>query len=144
MRKPTGQRLSFVKTLKDVTGLGLKQAKGIIDALEYDYKNKGIAFVELEISGIEALKNFKLALSESFSDGDIEVTGGKERERSRKMLSLGIGDSDDYIGFISDSCRMKLSRNSGNLNEVLKEVLSQVDNETLIKIYNNLENEDII
>lgn len=126
-------KLKFVKLLKDVSGLGLKEAKDIADYLcENIGKSK-----ELDInsefkdsSGNMIDPIYYLNNELRYCGGRILLNGGKEWQREFKMLSLGIGESEDYSYFIKEY----LSTN----REFLDNILSKLKKEDLQKLINEI------
>lgn len=101
---PTSQKLNMVKIVKDFTGLGLKEAKDVVDTL-HTYPSK---IIEVDLSNaltkdgdVSTPKSFSKAL-DTLIDGKFLVNGGIQWERNKKILDLGIGTQEDYSDFIFD------------------------------------------
>jgi hypothetical protein len=127
------KKLMFVKIIKTVTGLGLKESKDICD---YLCNNKGKIFeIEVEDSftdqntgnSLSSLKYLKEELPNC--GGEILINGGTEFERELKMLSLGIGNIEDYSSFIKEYSRMNSDFLNNILNKLKKEDLQKLINE---------------
>jgi hypothetical protein len=126
-------KLKFVKLLKDVSGLGLKEAKDIADYLcENIGKSKELdinsEFKDSSGNMIDSIYYLNNELP--YCGGRILLNGGKEWQREFKMLSLGIGESEDYSYFIKEY----LSTN----REFLDNVLSKLKKEDLQKLINEI------
>lgn len=86
--------------------------------------------------------NSKLALVNSFVSSlkDIGVNayinGGVQFEREFKMLSLGIGEKEDYVDFISEYIK-----SMPYVENILDIVLSSLDKNELIEIVNEIKKE---
>jgi hypothetical protein len=124
-------KLSFVKVIKYYTDLGLKDSKDLADKL----------FSDLE-TGINGFTHMKLKNSNDFksfvnSVGDIGIkayiVSGVQFDRDLKMLSIGIGEKEDYIGFISEHVK-----NTRDISDILDMVLSKMDKNQLNEIINEI------
>ena len=116
--KHENHKLQFVKSLKSLTGLGLKEAKWICDDLNRAFDNgretKVISSVkssvDIEVSSLQKLEEFKEDIKNCSGDYSF-IT--KEWDREIKLVSL-VGNREDYINLIY-----------GFYNEV--HALSQID-----------------
>lgn len=129
-------KLALCKLIKECTRLGLKEAKDITDDI---CDNIGIVR-EITISdeyqrGDELIKPLELLKSKLKDIGNFEFNSGVSWERELKMLSLGIGDNDDYVMFILEYS--SLLGNEG-FEKLLKTVLSKLDKKELIDIVNKI------
>ena len=67
--------------------------------------------------------------------GDFYVTGGLSWERNAKMLSLGVGDIEDYVNFVSEY----MTLNNVDENKLLLESLfKKLKKEDLIELVNKI------
>lgn len=128
-------KLQVVKLIKDCSGLGLRDSKDIAD-LMFDniglvreiklldpYLREGKLFTPSE--EIKKIKEF----------GDFQLTGGLSWERDGKMLSIGIGETEDYVNFVSEY----MTLNSIEENKILLEfVFSKLKKEDLVKLINKI------
>ncbi len=127
-------KLKFVKILKDVSGLGLKESKDIVDYLcenigktkEVDIKSE---FKDNSGDMVDTIKYLNTELP--YCGGRILLNGGTQWQREFKMLSLGIGEAEDYSHFIKDY----LSTNRDFLDNILSK-LKKEDLQKLIKEIN--------
>jgi hypothetical protein len=122
-------KLMFVKILKNVTGLGLKESKDIVDYLcENPRVSKDIDikkdFIDYDGSVINSVRYLREELPNC--GGNILFNGGVEYERELKMLSLGIGDKDDYYSFLMDYIDIN--------KEFIINILSKLEKEDLQKL----------
>lgn len=130
------QRLAFVKALKDLTGLGLKESKDLADDLNYTFDRMGVSRKTIELSGADVLKkikDFQIAIKENCSGSYNSL--GTEHSREMKMLMLGIGEKEHYVDFISDIITI-----CDDSNEIIKEVLNELPKEKLNDILNKINN----
>jgi hypothetical protein len=122
-------KLMFVKILKNVTGLGLKESKDIVDYLcdnprvskDIDIKKD---FIDYDGNVTDSVRYLREELPNC--GGNIIFNGAKEYERELKMLSLGIGDKDDYYSFLMDYIDIN--------KEFIINILSKLEKEDLQKL----------
>ena len=124
----TPSKLAFVKLIKEVSGLGLKESKDIADTFDYNI-NK---VVEFEISRDKSIDQFRKDLREI--GGQYLVNGGVEFDREYKLLTLGLGEQEDYVDFISQNLNYFT-----NQQEAIKLILTKLSKEDLIEITNKLD-----
>lgn len=135
-------KLKLVKAVKVVTGLGLKEAKGIVDNLrkigdvvEFEINENFTSFNGDKAHQVEAYKYLVKEISEC--GDEVTINGGIQWKRDIKMLLIGIGEREDYVNFIKDYASlgdnrfydkiiMKLSKNS--LRELVKEINDEMSN----------------
>ena len=129
-------KLQVVKLIKDCTGLGLKDSKWIADEM-FDHIGL-VKEIELREPYIRAGKTFNPyeEFTKNIRDfGHFHVTGGLSWERDSKMLSLGIGEIEDYANFVSEY----MSYNDLKENKMILEVLfSKLEKEDLIELVNKI------
>lgn len=132
----TPSKLAFVKLIKQVSGLGLKESKDIVDTLHhercgiFDYDiNKT---VEFEILKDISIDQFRKDLKEI--GGQYLVNGGLEFEREYKLLTLGLGEQEDYVDFISENLNY-----FANQEDTIKFILSKLTKEDLIELTKKLD-----
>lgn len=130
-------KLAFVKAVKVYTGWGLKESKDFTDTLCDDFRNKRERSSELILKNSHDFKSFLRDLKDIGVDA--YITGGIEWERDFKMLSLGIGEKEDYIDFIFEYIKgtpydediilnIILSKlNKDELNNIINEIKTQYD-----------------
>lgn len=129
-------KLQVVKLIKDCTGLGLKDSKDIAD----DMFNKiglvkEIEIIEPYIKDSKVFNPFEEFTTKITQFGHFQVTGGLSWERDSKMLSLGIGETEDYANFVSDY----MSYNDLKENKMILEVLfSKLKKEDLVELINKI------
>lgn len=114
-------KLQFIKIVKEYTGLGLREAKDLCEnCLEKGYEKFTIKNRDYN-NFVEELKSI----------GEFEFSGGLAYEREGKVLSLGIGEREDYISYILDKSKMvSFEKNS----EVLAYLLDRLDKEELMVV----------
>jgi hypothetical protein len=116
--------MMLLKILKNHTGLGLKDSKDICDRLhELPYRP-----VEFLLDPPVDVKSFREELSEMGLEFD--MSGGTEFERNRKLLSLGIGDKEDYVSFLEE--------NLIDQKELLNLVLNKLSKDDLKEIFGKI------
>jgi hypothetical protein len=112
----------FVKILKEYTELGLKETKEICDRLhEMPYKP-----IEIDIkdSDVDQLRQDLLNIELNFI-----MNGDRIFERERKLLTLGLGEKEDYISFFVEC---------GDLFENQKEILNLALNKLSVEDLNEI------
>lgn len=124
----TPSKLAFVKLIKEVSGLGLKESKDIADTFDYDI-NK-VAEFEIPIS--KSIEQFRKDLVDI--GGQYLVNNGIEFDREYKLLTLGLGEQEDYVDFISDNLNYFT-----NQDEAVKFILTKLSKEDLIELVNKLD-----
>jgi hypothetical protein len=124
----TPSKLAFVKLIKQVSGLGLKESKDIADTFDYDI-NKCIEF---EIPREISIEQFRKDLNDV--GGQYIVNGGLEFEREYKLLTLGLGEQEDYVDFISENLNYFT-----NQDDTIKFILSKLTKEDLIELTKKLD-----
>ena len=114
-------KLQFIKIVKEYTGLGLRGAKDLCDnCLEKGYEKFTITDRDYN-NFVEDLKGI----------GEFEFSGGLAYEREGKVLSLGIGECEDYISYILKKSKMvSFEKNS----KVLEYLLERLDKKELIVV----------
>ena len=91
--------LQFVKTMKDHTGLGLKEAKDLCDSIR---SNEGQEY----LVWVNSPESFEKEVREKI--GPMIYISNREKERQVKLVSLGLGDDSDKIDLITDELASKL------------------------------------
>jgi hypothetical protein len=66
--------------------------------------------------------------------GQYLVNGGVEFDREYKLLTLGLGEQEDYVDFISQNLNYFT-----NQQEAIKLILTKLSKEDLIEITNKLD-----
>lgn len=124
MLEPSKSKLYLVKALKDVTGLGLREAKDLIDDLHSGREVKTI------VSSREGVIELKSRFNEH---GKFIINGGIEYQRNIQLLQLELGESDEYINEISDRIFYQLDDENSKL--LLNFALSKLSHQQLIEIF---------
>ena len=125
MLEPSGSKLQLVKSLKDLTGLGLRDSKNIIDELHYGR----------EQTIILNSRDDARTLKKQFNDyGKFQINGGVDHDRNIQLLSLGLGETQEYIDEISDRIFFQLDDENSKL--MINFALSKITQENLIEILN--------
>jgi len=124
----TPSKLAFVKLIKEVSGLGLKESKDIADTFDYDINKT----VEFEMSRDKSIEQFRKDLKDI--GGQYLVNGGVEFDREYKLLTLGLGEQEDYVDFISENLNYFT-----NQEDTIKFILSKLTKEDLIELINKLD-----
>ena len=125
MLEPSGSKLQLVKSLKDLTGLGLRDSKNIIDELHYGR----------EQTIILNSRDDARTLKKQFNDyGKFQINGGVDHDRNIQLLSLGLGETQEYIDEISDRIFFQLDDENSKL--MLNFALSKITQDNLIEILN--------
>jgi hypothetical protein len=130
-------KLAVVKLIKDCTGLGLKDSKDIADLM---FNNIGLVR-EIELrepyldKNGEIIRPFELFSTKIKEFGDFYVTGGLSWERNFKMLSLGVGELEDYVNFVSEF--MTLNNTEEN-KEILEVLFTKLEKNDLVELVNKI------
>jgi hypothetical protein len=124
----TPSKLAFVKLIKQVSGLGLKESKEIVETFDYDINKT----VEFEIPREISIEQFRKDLNDV--GGQYIVNGGLEFEREYKLLTLGLGEQEDYVDFISENLNYFT-----NQDDTIKFILSKLTKEDLIELTKKLD-----
>lgn len=129
-------KLAVVKLIKDCTGLGLKHSKDIADDM---FNNIGLVreidLLEPYHKDGKVFNSYDEFVSNIHNFGNFHVSGGLSWERNLKMLSLGIGELEDYSNFVSEF----MTLNNIEENKMLLEVLfTKLKKEDLIELVNQI------
>ena len=125
MLEPSNSKLHLVKSLKDLSGLGLRDSKNIIDELHYGR----------EQTIILNSRDDARTLKKQFNDyGKFQINGGVDHDRNIQLLSLGLGETQEYIDEISDRIFFQLDDENSKL--MLNFALSKITQDNLIEILN--------
>lgn len=125
MLEPSNSKLQLVKSLKDLTGLGLRDSKNIIDELHYGREQIIILNTRDDVK----------TLKKEFNDyGKFQINGGVDHDRNIQLLSLGLGETQEYIDEISDRIFFQLDDENSKL--ILNFALSKITQDNLIEILN--------
>ena len=125
MMEPSTSKLHLVKSLKDLCNIGLRDAKNIVDELHTGREQT------IVISSRDDVKTLKKEFNQH---GRFEIKGGIEHERNVQLLSLGIGNTEEYIDEIYD--RIFFQLNDENSKLILNLALSKLTQDNLIEIIN--------
>jgi len=130
-------KLRFIKLIKECTGLGLKESKWLSDEL-FDspglYKEISLQENKIDESGV-LQDYYKKFITEIHGIGDFQINGDLAWERNLKMLSLGVGDLEEYTSFLSEY----MSLNSLDDNKIiLQKIISKLKKEDLVEIVENI------
>ena len=129
-------KLYVVKLIKECTELGLKEAKWMADDM---FNCVGI------VKDIELREPYLRKDGETFNPlkeimkiknyGDFQITGGVSWQRDSKMLSLGIGDIEDYARFMSEC----ITYNDLDENKrILELIFNKLTKEDLVELVNQI------
>jgi hypothetical protein len=130
--------LQYVKLVKEHAGMDLRSAK---DFCDNSIKYLGVDF-ELYIT--TSSKKFDDDIS-SLIGSSIQVYN-HQKERQRKLISLGLGDKSDLIDLLADDMASELvfkvkSANQSGLygifNDYISDILINFTSEQLDKLLNN-------
>lgn len=129
-------KLAVVKLIKDCTGLGLKDSKNIADEM---FNNVGLVreidLLEPYVKDGKTFNSYDEFISNIHHFGNFHVSGGLSWERDFKMLSLGVGDTEDYVNFVSEW----ITLNHIEENKVLLENLfNKLKKEDLVELVNKI------
>lgn len=130
-------KLSFVKLIKDCTGLGLRDSKDVCDRL-HDIPNiiEEITVKDsLDENGMHYSKKFINGMKD-LVQGKFIVTGGTQWQRNIKMLSLGIADESDYIDFANEF--LIDNRNLEVSETILRFALSKLSKDELQEVFTEI------
>jgi hypothetical protein len=130
LKKNCQTKMMLLKILKNHTGFGLKDSKDICDRL-HELPYRPVEFLldpPVDILPNEYVKSFREELSEMGLEFD--MSGGTEFERNRKLLSLGIGDKEDYVSFLEE--------NLIDQKELLNLVLNKLSKDDLKEIFGKI------
>jgi hypothetical protein len=125
MLEPSTSKLYLVKSIKDLCGLGLLDAKNIIDELHSGYEQTII------LRSREDVDTLKKQFNEH---GKFKINGGVDHDRNIQLLSIGLGSPQEYIDEISDRIFFQLDVESSKL--ILNFALSKLTQENLVEILN--------
>ena len=130
-------KLSFVKLIKDCTGLGLKDSKDICDRLHDrpDLIEEIIVREGVDENGVSYSKKFINGMRDVVQ-GKFNVTGGLQWNRNIKMLSLGIADESDYIDFANEF--LIDNRNLEVSETILRFALSKLSKDELQEVFTEI------
>jgi len=126
LRENCPTKLMFVKILKEYTELGLKDTKDICDRLhEMPYKP-----IEIDIkdSDVDRLRQDLLNIDLNFI-----MNGDRRFERERKLLTLGLGEKEDYVSFFVECGDL-----FDNQKEILNLALNRLSMEDLKEIFGKI------
>ena len=135
LKSKVNSKLAFVKIVKEYTSWGLRDAKDFADNLFSDFENKRDRFSELKLENPQNYSSFVNSMKDIGVDA--YITGGVQWNRDFKMLSLGIGEKEDYINFISE-CIQSMPYGE---NRILEMALSMLDKDQLNDIVNKIKKE---
>ena len=125
MLEPSNSKLHLVKTLKDLSDLGLRDAKNIVDDL-----HNGLT-TQVFLKKREDVNTLKKSFNEW---GKFTITGGVEHERNIQLLSLELGENQEYVDEISDRIFFQLDDETSQL--LLNFALSKLSRKQLIEVFN--------
>ncbi len=130
---PTNQKLAMIKLVKDFSGLGLKEAKFFVDDI-HNNLNKGF---DIEILPTFSEDDVRKQLNNI--SGKFDINGGIQFQRHKKMLSLGIGSTDDLLEFTSEYISYQLyGKDISASTEFLISKFSKLSKEELKSLFKSL------
>lgn len=112
-------KLRAVKCVKDLTGLGLKESKNIVDQI---YINKPM-FIETGVTDPNQLKDLLKDLPPEIKHSTTEEL------RNINLLSLGLGDDDEYKETLEYYLGFEISN-----SKIIKEMVSVLTKEQMVHI----------
>lgn len=124
------RKLQFVKNVKELCGLGLKESKDIVDKV----CQKPYTPFEFEVPMGITTKEVYDKLTYNLDNNIFEINGGTQWQREIKMLQLGVGERLDYLDFI----KQHIQTNFGNSEEILTFVLDKLTQEQLQETIDNI------
>ncbi len=129
-------KLQVVKLIKDCTGLGLRESKDIADEMfNHIGLVKEIKLAKPYIRGGESFNPYDEFTKNIHQFGDFQVTGGLSWERDSKMLSIGLGEVEDYAIFISEY----MSYNNLEKNKIILEtIFNKLEKKDLVELVNQI------
>ena len=130
-------KLQLVKLIKDCTGWGLLESKYIADDLFNSpdvYREIILQESKVDSSGVfqDYYKKFTTEIGDI---GDFKINGGLSWERDLKMLSLGLGDLEEYTNFLAEYISMN---NSDDNKVMLQRIFTKLKKEDLVEIVENI------
>ena len=129
-------KLQVVKLIKDCTGLGLRESKDIADEMfNHIGLVKEIKLVKPYIRDGKTFNPYEEFTKNIHEFGDFQVTGGLSWERDSKMLSIGLGDIEDYANFVSEY----MSYNNSEENKmILETIFNKLEKKDLVELVNKI------
>lgn len=125
----TNSKLAFVKLIKEYSELGLKEAKDLVDSLDYGPD----VTIEFDAQDTTSINQFRKDMIDKVG-GQYSITGGIEFDREFKLLTLGLGTEEDYVDFISENLT-----SFGNINDLVRVILGKLSKEDLMELTNKIE-----
>jgi hypothetical protein len=96
---------------------------------------KEIEIIEPYIKDSKVFNPFEEFTTKITQFGHFQVTGGLSWERDFKMLNLGVGDTEDYVNFVSEY----MTLNNVEENKLLLESLfNKLKKEDLVELVNQI------
>lgn len=142
MYSPCPAKLGFCKAVKDLTALGLKEAKDFIDSMCEEQGVRGSAMREIYLTGSYAdnkhrIKEFRDALS-MVAPNAFQVND-TEHERNRKLLSLGVASEGDYLDGIAEVLtQLCYNKNVDEMCSEIRNAFKCIEQAKLEEIYSQL------
>ncbi len=129
-------KLQVVKLIKDCTGLGLRESKDIADEMfNHIGLVKEIKLAKPYIRDGKTFNPYEEFTKNIHEFGDFQVTGGLSWERDSKMLSIGLGDIEDYANFVSEY----MSYNNSEENKmILETIFNKLEKKDLVELVNQI------
>ena len=118
MLEPSTSKLHLVKSIKDLCGLGLRDAKNIIDELHSGYEQTII---------LRSREDVEILKKQFNEHGKFNINGGVDHDRNIQLLSIGLGVPQEYIDEISDRIFFQLDVENSKL--ILNFALSKLTQE---------------
>jgi ribosomal protein L7/L12 len=122
-------KLNLVKCLKDMTGLGLKDSKGIVDNLATSPQKIRVPLTSSEII------DYKKYLS-SLDGCTFDMTD-QQKIRDVKLMQLGLYEKDQLVDEVVESDIFNIFANKDNfelIKNILKSRYNSIPEEELLKI----------
>jgi len=127
---PTTQKLAVVKLIKECSELGLKDSKDILDKVCAGSVEE--FYIRKPENGINFGDKFRKEIAKL--DGIFSVSGGLESQREKKLLELGMGNTQDYSNFIIEN----IFFTEADMKIALDLILSKLSKSDLIDVFNKI------
>ena len=131
-------KLNLVKVIKDITGMGLKEAKDIVDGLVTSPQKIRVPLTASEIT------RYKKYLTDC--EGCTFDMTDQQKIRDVKLMQLGLYEKDQLVDEIVESDIFNIFANKDNfelIKNILKSRYTHIPEEELLKIL-NIQNESTL
>lgn len=131
-------KLNLVKTIKDITGMGLKESKDVVDGLATSPQKIRVPLTASEIT------RYKKYLTDC--EGCTFDMTDQQKIRDVKLMQLGLYEKDQLVDEIVESDIFNIFANKDNfelIKSILKSRYTHIPEEELLKIL-NIQNESTL